>query len=205
MNAGPTIAKKSDVRGEGQLLQAMLTHWVHEDNLYWNQIRHLLVIQLTAFAAWFALGVSILAVALLLFAAFVSWRILVLADMVRLNRGANLKSIKVIATNLLSAESELQVRKELGVEFDVSGPLRFALHTFEPTKDAGRKFQSLVFGVSIALNIATAMVTVQGLLGSSAWLEVLHQRFKPLSLLQSPQPASVAPKSQQPSKLATPS
>lgn len=159
---------RPEVRGEGQLLQAMIAHWIHEDQLYWNQIRHLLLLQLTVFAAWFALGLTWLSVLVTASATIVCGLIYRLALVVARNRDANAAAINLVSRNLASNET-------LSVLPD--GVFRFATHGLRDWTAKGRSFQSIVFGLCLAINAALAITTAVDLAGYKTALPLLHSKF----------------------------
>ena len=160
--------------GEPQLFQAMVAHWIHEDNLFWTQIRHLLLFQIAVFAAWYALGVSILSVILMLAAAGVSWLMWDLSNKIRVNRDVNLDAIKIISMNLATQETKETL--ELS-DYEKLGLFRFSRHSLEPIKDAGRKFQRNIFLACIITDIVASLAVVRDLICQSGWLRNLHPHF----------------------------
>ncbi|MFZ3091477.1 MAG: hypothetical protein WA240_12760 [Nitrospirota bacterium] len=160
--------------GEPQLFQAMVAHWIHEDNLFWTQMRHLILLQLAVFAAWYALGVSVLAVILMLAAAGVSWLIWNLSDKIRDNRDANLDAIKIIAKNLATQGTKETLKNS---DYEKWGLFRFAQHSLESRKDAGRKFQRNIFLSCIIADIIASLAVVHDLTCQNGWLRNLHPHF----------------------------
>ena len=98
--------EKPSVRAEGQLLQALVSHWIHEDNLFWSQVRHLLVIQVAVSASWFALSRSWLGFAIGALGALVSWVMYRLAKLIAVNRDINLAAIAIVSRSVASTETE---------------------------------------------------------------------------------------------------
>ena len=64
-----------DRADDSQILQAAMAHWIHEDNLYWAQIRYLVIVQLAAYGAWYATAPSFLAAMPLVLAMILSWHL----------------------------------------------------------------------------------------------------------------------------------
>ena len=159
---------RPDIRGEGQLLQAMLAHWIHEDQLYWTQIRHLLVLQLAVFASWFALGLTWLAVLVTTAAAVIFLLIYRLARVIAKNRDSNVKAIEHVSRNMASSETLAALE---GYVF------RFATHEFRGWADKGRSFQAVVFWICLSANIGLAAVTAFDLAGYKTILPQLHPKF----------------------------
>lgn len=177
-----TETTKPEVRGEGQLLQSLVAHWIHEDNLYWTQVRHLLVLQLTAFAAFYAVGVSVLGAIIMLLSAVISGMIFGLADTIRVNRSANADAIRIVSRNLASRETENELQPLLGDSYKTFGLFRYAMHSLEATKDAGRKFQYRIFGLCILTDLVVGLLTIHDLSCGAGWLRYLHEKFIVLAL-----------------------
>lgn len=168
---------KPPIRGEGQLLQAMLAHWTHEDNLYWTQIRHLLVLQLAVAAAWFAVGPSLLGAVVMFLASGISAYFYRLASIVQRNRDANLEAIAILSETVASKETQHRL-----LEKDGSGRswgiFRFALHPLGTSRDEGRRFHRAIFGVCFALNLTVGMVTAHAwLFEEHSVLRYIHPKF----------------------------
>jgi hypothetical protein len=169
--------EKPEMRGEGQLFQALVAHWIHEDNLYWTQVRHLLVLQLPVFAAWFGLGRSLLGALVMFSSALISLYIYFMAGKIRRNRDVNLPAIPVISRSVVSHETEMELKRVLGDEYEKFGLFRFATHSLEETKDAGKKAQLQLFGLCITMNVLFGLLTVHELTCQDGWLHRLHPRF----------------------------
>lgn len=152
--ATPATSGALGLKAEGQLLQSLMAHWIHEDTLFWTQIRHLLILQLAALGAWFALGVTLLNVMLMSATFLLSVRLYFLADVIRKNRDSNLQTIAVVSLQSASAETIKLVKEKLGDRFDEQwGMLRITQHRLTDVEDAGKHFQFQVFGACLLLNL----------------------------------------------------
>jgi hypothetical protein len=123
-----------------------LAHWIHEDQLYWTQVRHLLVLELAVLAALFSLHVSKLSAILMFVAAAVAWYLYSLADIIRQNRNSNVGTIAVVSKIVASTETQESVKSLLGTDdYNKWGTLRIARHDLEDATDAGQRFQQKIF------------------------------------------------------------
>ena len=169
---------KPAMRGEGQLLQAMLAHWIHEDNLYWMQIRHLLLLQLAVSAAWFGVGPTVLGALLMFGAALLSIFFYRLGAKIRENRDINLEAIGILSKNLASTETEEQIsaaRADVGPSW---GLFRFARHPLGTMRDEGKRFHIVLFGTCIILNLILGFVSIHDVVAEGGWLRHIHPRFE---------------------------
>jgi hypothetical protein len=164
---------RPEVRGEGQLLQAMIAHWIHEDQLYWTQIRHLLVLQVAILASWFALGLTWLAVFVTSAAVVLCALIYRLARIIAKNRDSNLDTIHRVSKNLVSQKSVCEPEVNI---------FRFATHELGDRTDEGRFFQSTVFWMCLTVNMGMAAMTAVDLAGYKTVLPQLHPKFSSLKV-----------------------
>ena len=168
------LSPQGDMRAEGQLLQALMMHWIHEDNLYWTQFRHLLILQLAAIGTWSALDATPFNLVVMIAAALLSWRLCRLADTIRVNRDINLPAIAAVSLQVASPETAQLVKSRLGAAYDPDwGLARITQHRLTDMEDAGQKFQSQVFYTCIFLDILLCVPIISDqFFGTSiiAWL-----------------------------------
>jgi hypothetical protein len=166
---------RPEIRGEGQLLQAMLAHWMHEDNLYWTQIRHLLVLQLAINAAGFTVGATPLGLILMLLGALLSAFFYRLATKIQENRDANLDAIAVVSVSLASRETGTGIARARSADAIPSwGLFRFAQHPLGVKADAGKRFHAVLFIGCIVINILVALAFLQAITCNDPWLRYIH-------------------------------
>lgn len=165
-------------RAEGQLLQAMLGHWIHEDNLYWTQIRHLLVLQLAVSAAWFGVGTTVLAALIMFGAALVSIFLFRLATKIQENRDVNLDAIAILSNTLASDGIREEISRARQDDAPSWGLFRFARHPLGTARDEGKRFHVGLFFACIALNLALGFVSIHDVVSENAWLRHIHPRFE---------------------------
>lgn len=169
--------EKPPVRGEGQLLQSLLAHWTHEDNLYWTQIRHVLVLQLAVYAAFYAVGPTVLGVILMILAALISWFFYRLATKIQENRDANLDAISIVSTSVASNETAIKITDAQKRDSTSWGLFRFAEHPLGTMRDEGKIFHVVIFWACIALNLAVCVASIHDILSEGSWLRLIHPKF----------------------------
>ncbi|VUX54874.1 protein of unknown function [uncultured Woeseiaceae bacterium] len=159
--------------GEGHLLRAFLAHWIHEDNLYWAQVRHLMIFELAALAALFALGISVLTAMVMFTSAAITWRFYFLAKVICRNRDTNRKTIALVSRHVAMVETQNLVKDRIGPdEFEKWGVISFA-----QTTRKGRKFQKHIFGFCVVLNILLGISVLLERFFGVAVLSLLHPHF----------------------------
>jgi len=158
--------KESCMEAEpGHLLQALMRHWVHEDILFWSNIRYLLATQLALYAAWYALGTSILSAIVMLVSAIVSYVLMNLAGIVRSNRDVNLEG----AIKKLFKASSLHARLRFIP--------RLTTHELSLDEDLGWKFHKRVFLGAITLNVLIVFITLHDVFRDPNILDAIHPSF----------------------------
>lgn len=169
---------RPNVRGEGQLLQALVAQHLYEDGQYWTNVRFLYTFQLAFLAAWYAVGPSWLAVTLMGLCCGLTLGLGILCEVVAANRGVNLEAIRVVSWNVLSNETEVHLKNIPGHTYDENtGAIKFATHAFHTRGAPGPLVQRVVFGACILLNAGIGLVTAHDLVSERSWLAVLHSRF----------------------------
>lgn len=177
LSARVPLRKDVSPRGEGQVLLAMMAHWTYEDGLYWAQIRYLLTAQLAAFAAWFTVGPSYLAVVIMCAAALVSGLLYNLATVIRLNRDVNLSAMRLLSSHLVEQQVEEAIAAASLEQYSRWGPLGLATHSTTTADDKGQRFQDRVFRNCILLNLAIATLGMYGELSGQSLLTLVHHRL----------------------------
>lgn len=160
----------------GVLFQSMITHWIHEDNLYWSQVKTLLTIQFALYASWYALGSSILSSIIMFISAAASYYIFRLANTIRKNRDVNLSAITFLANNM-AADITRKYSKESDNDETNSYVFKLALHSLTISKDAGYKFQRKLFWVLIIINIILGIIGIYDKIFETKLLSYIHSRF----------------------------
>ena len=144
--------ERDSLRSEGQLLQAMIAHWVHEDQLYWSQVRHALTVQLAIFIPWYQLKHRTEGIILCIIAIFISIILFFLAQTIRKNRDVNLEKIKLLSNYVIGPCLDSHFIMGSGHVFN------FTMHRLSkednlPKADMGFIFQSFIFGLFILIDL----------------------------------------------------
>lgn len=179
MNQPESKIAQPSVKAEGQLLQSLVAHWIHEDNLFWMQVRHLLILQLAALGAWFALGTSLLNVILMTSTFLLSIRLYFLSDTIRRNRDSNLQAIAVVSIQTASEETIKLVKDKLGDRYDEQwGLLRITQHRLTNIEDAGRRFQFQIFGACLLLNLLLGLTAASDVFYHTKVFDTLSKKVE---------------------------
>ena len=89
------------MRGEGQFLQALVAYLIHQDGLFWNQIRTLLVFQGAAIPASYFLFPNIFCVGVMAIALVLTLYMQRVTTVMRHHRDANVYAIDQVSHHIV--------------------------------------------------------------------------------------------------------
>ena len=168
-----------DLKEEGNLLVSLVSHWTHEDNLFWVQVRYLLTLQLALYAAWFGLGTSVLAVIVMYTSALFSYLLYRLAKTIRINRDVNIPVIKIVSKSMATNQTTEHLEALKNYDYANWGVMRLAEHSLTKSEDAGKHFQWRIFIFCIAINLIIGSIGVHDLIcKDDRWPRHLNPRFE---------------------------
>ena len=165
----------SELQLEANLLSVMMDHWIHEDELFWIQIRYLVTLQIAFFTAWYFLFANPLSVFIMIVSSIISILIYRLSKRIRKNRDVNVPVIKAIANKLIVNDTIEGLGKPFVIKKDMRWDIfEFATHSLSKNSDAGYIFQRNVFLSCIVINITVAFVSFVDFILDLGIIEYIH-------------------------------
>jgi len=147
------------MRGEGQLLQAMVAQQLHQDTFFWNQTRILMIFQGAALSASYLVFPSVLSAAILFLALLLTWYMRRVTTIIRYHRDANVWAIDQVARFIANPElskSIIDYNKGLeasGYRFKGDGLILFSLEHPSHGDRPGYNYISTFFLAAIACDL----------------------------------------------------
>jgi hypothetical protein len=139
-----------NLRAEGQYIQALVAHWIHQDTLYWGFTKTVLASQVAILGASYALGPSLTSTAILVVGAALIGLFAWVTNRIRTTRQANVHKMNVAVEHALSAEVKSSIKLD-------PGEYLFQLVSV-PQPGVGHRFRRILFAAAIGLDLGLALL-----------------------------------------------
>lgn len=137
------------------VLRAAMSHWIHEDNLYWAKMRYLLSIQIAGIVSWYALKGNFVSIIIMIIVIIVTFSFFILSVRIMKNRDVNEKWIKTQC-------------REIYEDFNL------ATHQLGAFNDAGRRFQIWSFILCFAIDVMLIYISYDKMYGTGEFFKKLE-------------------------------